>query len=322
MKFQRATRIAMTRILMPLVAIASLAWAPAQEANSSAAQDKLQQSHFFKNPMLVGIVDSEDLQQDPFSEWFDSGYAQYEVQPEALAHLNEAMDDAGLSIEIFFGTWCHDSKREVPRVLRVLDDAQVPASRVTLYALSDNPGVFKMTPDGHEHELLVHRTATVVVLRDGVELGRLVEKPSATLEEDLVAILAKSPAPVPYGAESAIHALYRADDKAPVQAPTRAFLDELESLGDTDTLWHYAQYDLLFNGRPADAADVLHLFLTLHPDSALGYRLLAQAESDLGNTGAALFAIRRSLSLAPNNKPAQRLETRILAATGTGAIDE
>jgi len=312
----------MTRALTPFLAIALLAWTPAQEADSSAAQEKLQQSHFFKSPMLVGVVETEDLRQEPFAEWFDSGYEDYEIQPDALADLSDAAGDDGLSIEIFFGTWCHDSQREVPRVLRILDEAQFPESRVTLYALSDNPGVFKMTPGGHEHDLLIHRTATVVVLRNGVEVGRLVEKPSATLEEDLSAILAESPAAVPYRAESAIHALYRADETALVRAPTDEFLDQLEALGDTDTLWHYAQYDLLFNGNPDDAADVLYLFLTMHPESALGYRLLAQAESDLGDSGAALYAVRRALALAPDSKPAQRLEKRILAAASTGTSEE
>ncbi len=312
----------MTRALTPFLAIALLAWVPAQEVDSNAAQEKLQQSHFFKDPMLVGRVQAVDLRQEPFAEWFDSGYSDYASQANAVARLAEAVADDALSIEIFFGTWCQDSQREVPRVLRILDDAQVPESRVSLYALSDNPGVFKTTPGGREHELLVHRTATIVILRDGVEVGRLVEKPDATLEDDLIAILADSPAPVPYGAESAIHALYRADDRGLVQAPTSAFLDKLESLGDTDTLWHYAQYDLLFNGHPADAADVLHLFLTLHPESDRGYRLLAQAEADRGDSGAALYAVRRALALAPDSKAAQRLEERILAEAHTGTNQE
>jgi tetratricopeptide (TPR) repeat protein len=313
----------MTRRLTPLLALALLAWTPLQEAGSSTAQEKWQQSHFFKDAMLVGVLEPEDLRQEPFAEWFDSGYGDYEVGPAALAQLSEAAADDSLSVEIFLGTWCQDSQREVPRVLRVLDEARFPGSRVTLYGLSDHPGVFKTTPGGHEQELLVHRTATIVVLRNGVELGRLVEKPSATLEEDLLAILNESPAPVPYGAESAIHALYRANDAALVRAPTSAFLDQLEALGDTDSLWHYAQYDLLFNGHAADAADVLHLFLTLHPESALGYRLLAQAESELGNTGAALFAVRRALAIDPDNGAAKRLEQRILTSAnrrppGTG----
>jgi len=309
----------MTRHLIPFLATALLAWVPAQGADSGAEQETPQQSYFFKNPMLVGVVETEDLRRDPFAEWFDSGYEEYVIQTSTLAQLYEVLDDPALSIEIFFGTWCSDSQRELPRMMRVLDEARFAASRLTLYALSDNPGVFKMTPDGHEQELLVHRTATFVVLRNGVELGRLVERPFASLEEDLLGILTDSPAPLPYGAESAIHALYRANDRVLVQAPTSEFLDQLESLGDTDTLWHYAQYDLLFNGHPADAADVLRLFLTLHPESSPGYRLLAETEAELGNASAALFAVRRALALAPDSEPAQQLEKTILAATSTGS---
>ena len=67
---------------------------------------------------------------------------------------------------------------------------------------------------------------------------------------------------------------------------------------------------------------MLRLFLTLHPESALGYRLLAQAEAELGNTGAALFAVRRALTLAPDSEPAQQLEKTILAAASTGSSRE
>ena len=58
------------------------------------------------------------------------------------------------------------------------------------------------------------------------------------------------------------------------------------------------------------------------PSRIGGYRLLAQAESALGNTGAALYAVRRALALAPDSKPAQRLEKRILAAAGKGTSAE
>jgi len=278
----------------------------------------VQQSHFFDNPMLVGTVRVADLRREPFSRWFDDGYQGYEARPAALAQIAAAVQaDSTLAIEVFFGTWCGDSRRELPRLMRILDDAGLPASRVALYALSDNPGVFKMTPGGREHELFVHRTPTIALLRDGVELGRIVEKPATTVEEDLAAILAGSPAPVPYGAESALHLRYRTGDLAPIKAPSHEFLQAMEDLGDSESLWHYAQYDLLLNGRPADAADLLRLFLTLHPESALGYRLLAQAESELGNSGAALFAVRRALALDPENRAARRLEQRILDAAGT-----
>ena len=314
--------LAAARYPATAVAFALLAWAPAQDGPAFTSQAKVQQSHFFETPMLVGAVETADLRQEPFPEWFTPGYQDYRVQPDALTRIvAAAAADSALSIEVFFGTWCDDSRRELPGLLRILDDARFPENRVGLYALSDNPGVFKMTPDGREHELFIHRTPTIVVLRDGVELGRIVEKPEANLEDDLAAILTDAPAAVPYGAESAIHLRYRTNDLALIRAPSTDFLEELEELGDTETLWHYAQYDLLFNGRPADAADVLHLFLTLHPESALGYRLLAQAESELGNSGAALFAVRRALAIDPDSGAAKRLEQRILDASGTGSSE-
>jgi ketosteroid isomerase-like protein len=280
-------------------------------------QDKIQRSHFFEVPMLVGVVDESDLRQAPFAEWFEAGYEGYAPDVATMASLADSLAAPDITIEAFFGTWCDDSTRELPRLLRTLNDTGFAADRLSIVALSDNPGKFKTSPDRQELDSAVHRTPTFIVRRNGAELGRIVERPAASLEADLVAILGAEQPHRPYGAESALHARYLAGDIALIAAPTQAFLDDLEALGDTDSLWHYAYYDLLFNGRPDDAANVLRVFLTLHPDSARGYQLLGQAESDLGNTAAALFALRRALAIEPGNRAAQRLEREILETTGS-----
>jgi len=297
----------MKKLPIYLALLATVAAAP-QSPNPA----RVQQSHFFESPMLVGVVEEIDLRQEPFAEWFDAGYAEYSPAPEAINELRSALAAEGLTIEVFFGTWCDDSTRELPRLVRTLDAAAFGRDQLKMVALSDNPGIFKTSPDSRERDLGIHRTPIIVVLRGDQEVGRIVERPADSLEADLVAILDAAQPPLPYGAESALHARYLSENTDLIRVPTTEFLDELETLGDTDSLWHYAYYDLLFNNRPADAADVLRIFLTLHDDDARGYRLLAQAESDLGNSGAALFAVRRALAINPDSRAARELEKTIL----------
>jgi len=51
---------------------------------------------------------------------FKSKYKSYEVNTMYDLSIIRDMD-----FVIMFGTWCHDSKREVPRMLRILDSAGV-----------------------------------------------------------------------------------------------------------------------------------------------------------------------------------------------------
>ncbi|NKB90426.1 MAG: DUF4440 domain-containing protein [Acidobacteria bacterium] len=271
---------------------------------------KLQESHWSPDAMLVGEIEESDLREAPFDEWYVERYDAYSPDAAAVEGLG-ALDDE-TQIEVFFGTWCGDSKREVPRLMRSLDEAGFPRDRVRIVALSDHPGVFKMSPAGSEHAFLIHRTPTIVVHRDGDELGRIVERPAGQVEQDLAAIVAGDRPARPYGAESALHTMFYEGDTDAVQTPTSAFLEHLRELGDTESLWHYAYYDLLLNGRPADAADVLRVFLTLHPDSVRGHRFLASAHRELGEVGEALYAVRRALALDPEDRGSLRLERELL----------
>jgi thiol-disulfide isomerase/thioredoxin len=87
---------------------------------------------------------------------------------------------------VFFGTWCPDSRREVPHFLKIADSAGVPEGRIRLYAVDRS----KKGPDDLTDKYGIDRVPTFIMLRDGREVGRIVEYPRTTLEGDLLAILA------------------------------------------------------------------------------------------------------------------------------------
>ena len=88
-----------------------------------------------------------------------------------------------------FGTWCHDSEREVPRLLKILDALGVEDDRLMLIALDWD----KREPLGRAREAGVEFTPTFVFYVDGREVGRIVERPEVSLEQDIERIVSPQP---------------------------------------------------------------------------------------------------------------------------------
>ena len=90
-------------------------------------------------------------------------------------------------VEIFvlFGTWCHDSKREVPRFLKLLSDSKVSENQINLIGLN----FMKNYSQDRGKKFKIKKTPTFIILRNQVEIGRIVERPEISLEADLLKIL-------------------------------------------------------------------------------------------------------------------------------------
>ena len=111
------------------------------------------------------------------NEVFKRNYDAYEV---ALGIDGLPPD---LEVTILFGTWCHDSEREVPRMLKLLAASGVKEKSISLIALD----IRKEEPKGRAKALDVRFTPTFVFFSNDRELGRIVERPQETLGRDLAA---------------------------------------------------------------------------------------------------------------------------------------
>ena len=110
---------------------------------------------------------------------FRGGYKALSVEP---LYLPE-----DVSVLMFFGTWCHDSEREVPRLLKLLEAAGLSENNLSLIALDYR----KREPKGRAAKFNVRYTPTAIFMREGVEVGRIVERPNISLHEDIKAMFAK-----------------------------------------------------------------------------------------------------------------------------------
>jgi len=147
-------------------------------------------------PMLLGSIEIEELQQDPFNEWYQIEFSDYEVDVEltnAIANPNQ------YTYEIFLGTWCGDSRREVPRIEKIFYAMGVNMNNVNIIAVDRD----KISPNGEQKGKDIRYVPTLIVSKDAEEIGRIVESPSsesATLESDLFEISLGIP-PIPNYAE-------------------------------------------------------------------------------------------------------------------------
>lgn len=140
---------------------------------------------------LVGVLTKDMLQTGPYETWFDPGYTSYQPRKSDLKNLAPLLRD--VHILIFLGTWCGDSRREVPRFLRILDEAGFPPNRIKLVGVDRRKERYKMSPGGEEWGLNIRRVPTFIFLKGGKEIGRIVEQPVLSLEQDICDLLSCSP---------------------------------------------------------------------------------------------------------------------------------
>lgn len=136
--------------------------------------------------VLVGKHPLSTLRQDPYHTWFDENYS-YSPQEEILKQLQPALTDVEMTV--FMGTWCSDSQQHVPVLLHILEAVNYDTQKITLIAVDED----KKTPDNWEEDHGIEYVPTVILWRHGEELGRIVEYPMQTLEEDLLKILSGQP---------------------------------------------------------------------------------------------------------------------------------
>ena len=91
---------------------------------------------------------------------------------------------ADLKVKILFGTWCHDSEREVPRMMKLLAASGVKEESISLISLD----IRKEEPEGRAKALDVRFTPTFIFFSGDIELGRIIERPTISLRDDVVAI--------------------------------------------------------------------------------------------------------------------------------------
>lgn len=131
---------------------------------------------------IIGYFSFDVLEESPFSDWFILEYSTYQVDNVTLDSI-KTDDLTELKILIVIGTWCHDSQRETPRFVKIMEHLgfnNIEAIGVNRQKHADGTEV----PD-----LNIQYVPTIIFYKGKTEIGRIIETPIETLEKDILKII-------------------------------------------------------------------------------------------------------------------------------------
>ncbi len=151
----------------------------AQKVNVTAYDSALNQK------VLVGNCNRQALTSGEFGNYFNPEYKEYKPSEKLINELRTKINN--VSIVVVFGEWCGDSQEQVPRFIKIMDEAGMDSSNITLIAV--NRAKEAVVEDISMYN--IERVPTFIVFKGDAEIGRIVETPYNSLEEDLWEILNK-----------------------------------------------------------------------------------------------------------------------------------
>ena len=256
-----------------------------------------------KTPLLLGKINKDGLLSDVYSEWFLKNYEDYKANTEVIQQFEEALKE--YTITAFMGTWCGDSKREIPRFYKILEIAQFPLDRLTLVAVSGNPDTYKQSPGGEEEGFSIHRVPTFIFYKNGKEVNRIVECPVETFEADIAAIV-NGPYRPNYQAVALLSELLK---KVPPQKFEKKAAKLLPKLKATVTKFSELNTysNVLFaSGKREEAIVIALMNTTLFPAESKAYVSLANKLRSASKFSEAQKYYEKALALDPHNEQLQK----------------
>ena len=135
--------------------------------------------------IVTGKISPSMLASDSSFQWYNQNYSSF--TPDSASVVFLSTEAKNIHFIVFGGTWCGDTKRELPKFFKTVSSAHIPESNIELYGVDRA----KQSRDGLTEKYHVTYVPTFIVFSDGKEVGRIVEHPEEGIEFDLVHILQK-----------------------------------------------------------------------------------------------------------------------------------
>jgi thiol-disulfide isomerase/thioredoxin len=138
-----------------------------------------------EKPVLLGPITREQVEA-AVPDWVQT---EVESAPEKTAVAALAAVPPGAEVTVYMGSWCGDSRRELSRLWRTLDESGGSLPCKISYIGVDHD---KKEPAALVAGVDLLYVPTFIVKRDGHEVGRIVESSPHGVEQDLLALLSGS----------------------------------------------------------------------------------------------------------------------------------
>lgn len=253
-----------------------------------------------ETPFLLGKIDKNGLTSENYNDWFSKNYEDYNLDQVAIKAISSQLND--YQITLFMGTWCGDSKQEVPRFFKILEACNFPENQLTVIALSRKSDMYKQSPNHYEAGLNIHRVPTFIFYKNKKEVNRIVEHPVETLEKDILKIVTSNKYQSNYQIVNKIDNILKEDGlnglKKQRKKLIKAYDEKVSSMSELNT---YAR-TLYSTNRLNEAIEVCKINAKLFPDSSRVYDSLSLVLVANGQTNEGIIVLEKAIKQFPENK--------------------
>lgn len=168
----------MKKIILLIITTALLSFSCSSAKKITATKDN--------SGNIIGIANKETFKVNYGNDWFNDNYDSYIPSKKTVESIKPLLKN--VKIKTFIGTWCGDSKREIPKLYKILDKAKFNYKNLTMIGVNRSKKA-----NGLEKDLNIKRVPTFIFYKKGKEIGRFVEHTvnGATLEQDVFEILSE-----------------------------------------------------------------------------------------------------------------------------------
>ena len=136
--------------------------------------------------ILVGFISKQQITEDTVFAWYKQNLKYSRPNKEYVDIIKPKATD--FQLILFTGTWCHDSQQIIPKYFTLLEAAGFPEQKMTIIACDRQ----KNAPANIQRPLNVVNVPTLMVMKDGKEVGRIVEYGESGLpDKELAEIVGK-----------------------------------------------------------------------------------------------------------------------------------
>lgn len=252
---------------------------------------------------LCGIFPLKILEKDTvFQKWFNENYLKFSLSDKKHNWAKKLKD---VEVTIYLGTWCGDTKKQVPQFVKLWDELRLNRSQLNFIALyAGVKGKYKQAPNGEEKGKGIHRVPTFIFRRKGKEIARIVESPVNDFETDVAQIALGYPSTPNYrGANYLMHlfrtkSIKKKEDKDFLRFIQRMIknVKELNTLGNV----------YLDSNRIKEALTVFYYNTQFYKHEPIVYTSYAKALEKEGQIEKAIENYKKALLLDRSNKNAKQ----------------
>jgi thiol-disulfide isomerase/thioredoxin len=123
-----------------------------------------------KETVLNGIITKYVIMNnDVLKPWYIANQANYKPAPAVVASMEAAKDK--VQYVVFGGTWCEDTQNILPKFFLIQEQAGVADNAISFYGVDRS----KKTLGNLQAAFKITNVPTIIVMKDGKEVGRVVE---------------------------------------------------------------------------------------------------------------------------------------------------